>query len=337
MVDLFLIASVVLSALVGITIGGNLTFSMAAAYGCRTITRYRAIGLSAIFLFLGAYLTSGNVVEKLNSGLVFRTFNPKMSIAILVSIFICLLIGTLLKVPFSGSEIVIGSVMGAGVFYNALISRSIVSIFSLWFGFSLLAFLLSFVCSKALDRLKFSFPFDSLLLIGIGCFFSFVVGANNVANAISPILDFVSMSFALLLGGLSMVFGAVIFRGGVMKKLGNELTSINRDPAIASSLIASILLFILTMGGIPAPGAQLFTLSLMGVRQAEGQKGGRGKKTLSGILVTWVGAPIGALLLCYTALYFLFSFVTLPFKSIIYILTSFPSLTFLPYVALSIL
>jgi hypothetical protein len=56
MLNPWLIVSFFLSIAVGITCGGNGTFSMAAAFGSDAITKRRALFLAALFFFLAQSL-----------------------------------------------------------------------------------------------------------------------------------------------------------------------------------------------------------------------------------------------------------------------------------------
>lgn len=294
MADPWLITSFVLASMVGLSIGGNLTFSMAAAFGSNSITKRRALMLSSIFLFIGAITASKNVVENLNSGIIFKQTDYQISVAILLSIFLCILLANLIKVPLSTSQATIGSMVGVGIFFNALFSKSLFLIFGSWFLFAVICLLVSYEIAKYTRKFSFNFPFPRAILIFIGCFFSFTLGANNVGNAITPVLDFISLYSALIIGGASMAIGAFIFKGGVMEKVGKEITTLDRKSAIISSLTASILLLIMTFSGIPAPGAHIYTLAIIGVRQAKKERE-MGRRMIERILVVWLISPLIAI------------------------------------------
>ncbi|HIH97827.1 MAG TPA: inorganic phosphate transporter [Thermoplasmata archaeon] len=305
MVDLWSLISFFLSVAVALTIGGNLTFSMAAAFGSNSITKRKALVLSSIFLFFGAVTASGSVIENLNSGIIFKPIDLQISVAILLSTFLCILLANLIKVPISTSEVAVGSIVGVGIFFSALFSDSIAILFGSWIISAAICFLIAYATAKLVRRFDFKLPFPSLILVLIGCFFSFVLGANNVGNAVAPVLNFISLPFALMFGGISMVIGAFIFRGRVMEKIGKGITTLDTKSAIISSLTASILLLLMTFLGIPAPGAQIYTIAIIAVRQAKKERK-KGRRTIIRILLTWLASPLIAILVSFFVLHLIF-------------------------------
>ena len=303
MLNPWLIASFFLSIAVGITCGGNGTFSMAAAFGSDAITKRRALFLAALFLFLGAVTASRNVVQRLNSDITFRPMDLKISTAILLSTFLCILFATLVKVSLSTSEMSVGAIIGVGLFFNALFSETLTFLFISWILSAILCLVISYVAAKFF--LRFSFKPSNLVLILIGCFFSFAIGANNVGNAIAPILNFTSFYFAILCGGLSLAVGAFLFRGGVMKTVGKNITALDTKSATIASFVAFFFLIVLSLLGIPAPGAQIFTLSIIGVRLAKRDRQ-KGKKTIIQILTTWIGSPLIAIAISFFVLFLIY-------------------------------
>ena len=100
---------------------------------------------------------------------------------------------------------------------------------------------------------------------------TFFIGANNVANSIGPILntDSLTLRGSLLVGAIPMAIGALLFGGRVMGNVGSNIIRLNSYDALIISLIAGIIIFVASILGIPMPVAQIFTLSIVGVRYAK--------------------------------------------------------------------
>jgi phosphate/sulfate permease len=104
-----------------------------------------------------------------------------------------------------------------------------------------------------------------------------------------------------MLGGISMVIGVFAFKGGVMEKVGKDITTLDTKSAIISSLTASILLLLMTFLGFPAPGALIYTLTIMGVRQAKKERN-KGRGTIARILLMWLLSPLIAMAVSFCVL-----------------------------------
>jgi len=155
------------------------------------------------------------------------------------------------------------------------------------------------------------------LQIGTSCYVSFGIGANDVANSISPVFaiavvlaaqgipeDFGSHLpyWILILGGIGMAAGITLLGARVIKTLGSGITKINNsrgfgiDLSVASTVVGASML------GIPVSTSHAATGSVVGSGL---QSDPRNVKfgTLGKIVIAWlVTVPAAAAI---TVVYFL--------------------------------
>lgn len=294
----------VLSFISGIMIGGNCAYVMAAPFGAGVISRKRALLFYVLFMFLGAVLAGKGVAQSLNKNIV-GAIDPLLGAVALISLLICVLIANLVKVPLSTSEMATGAIAGIGIFFGSLISRSLLDFYASWIVGAFICFFISYASTRAFELKAPRIPFQKALLIAVGCFFAFSMGANNVGNSIFPLLGTISISFALFFGGISLIVGGFIFSGRTMEKLGKDVTEIDAVSGLFSSLVAAVALMAMSFMGLPAPAAHFYTMSLFGVGAAKG----RGKvslRAIAQIILIWIISPVLSIGISYGVLIFLY-------------------------------
>jgi Phosphate/sulphate permeases len=312
MVDLWHLVLIVTSVFYSILIGANASYAMAASFGSRAMSKVKILFLLSISLFLGAMTASKNVVETIAGGVCFIPGDVTVAYVILVSALFCVLMANIFKIPLSTSEVTVGAVVGAGIYLCASFSSNLFFIVFSWIILSLLAFILSYFISKgAGDKNLKESSVTRILLILVGCFVAFSIGANNVANSIGPILntDSLTLRGSLLVGAIPMAIGALLFGGRVMGNVGSNIIRLNSYDALIISLIAGIIIFVASILGIPMPVAQIFTLSIVGVRYAKPEMSvPMSNKIIKEMLIFWVISPIVSLVVSFSAIFILYKF-----------------------------
>jgi sulfate permease len=284
-----------LSFISAVMIGGNCSYVMAAPFGSGVLTKKRALLLYVLFIFLGSILAGDDVAQSLNTSII-GVINPELGAISLISILICILLANVMKVPLSSSEMTIGAIAGVGIFFGSLISGSLLDFYISWIFGALLCFFISYIATIVFNRKNVNL--NGALLTAVGCFFAFSIGANNVGNAIFPLIGMLSLPSALFFGGIALVAGGLVFSGRTMEKLGKEVTEIDVVSGFVASLTAAVALMVMSFSGLPAPAAHFYTLSIFGVGVAKGRKK-MGLKAVLQIVAIWIVSPLLAIGISY--------------------------------------
>lgn len=188
--------------------------AMGPAYGSGAIKRKRvAMLLVGACAWLGA-LAGGEVVRTIGEGILPPTV-MQMEVVVIVLAAACftLFFANLIGIPLSTSEVVVGSLVGAGLAYQALYWQYLLVIVSFWIVIPFAAFFLAFGAGKTIKKYQAHLPFLrgdgkwhkplTFILIACGCLEAFSAGMNNVANAVGPLVGVgaLDVTTAVIAGG----------------------------------------------------------------------------------------------------------------------------------------
>lgn len=215
---------------------------------------------------------------------------------------------TLVGLPVSTSQAVVGAILGIGLVNGQVYSAGLGKVLACWFGTPLGGFLISIFLYRILaslyNQLEISpFQYDRLmrtLLIGAGLYGSYALGANNVANVTAVYvgagqLDLVS---ALLIGGLSIGLGILTFSRRVMDTVGKNLVRLDAFSSFVVLLAEALTVHTYSFVGVPVSTSQAIIGAVVGVGIVKGVSMVRGR-TLAGILTGWFLTPVAA---CFIAI-----------------------------------
>lgn len=136
-----------------------------------------------------------------------------------------------------------------------------------------------------------------VLVIGAACYVSFSLGANDVGNAIGPLLNrFPDHGIYLaLLGGVAMAVGALTFGHRVTDTVGKMITPLDMGGAFAAQASAAVGVHLFSTLGIPVSTSQAVVGAVIGVGLTKGARAVSGKKIVK-IVTGWILAPACAAL-----------------------------------------
>jgi PiT family inorganic phosphate transporter len=121
---------------------------------------------------------------------------------------------------------------------------------------------------------------------------SFSLGANDVGNAIGPLLaKYPDKGLWLaLLGGVAMAVGAFTFGSRVTDTVGKSITSLDYAGALSAQFAAGFGVHLFSMAGIPVSTSQAVVGGVIGVGLTKGVRAVSTKK-ISRIFIGWVVTP----------------------------------------------
>jgi PiT family inorganic phosphate transporter len=299
----------------GIFLGWSLGANDAAnlfgsAVSSRMIRFWKAAILAGLFVVLGAVLQGRHGIETL------KGLSPlDLDLAVLTSLAAAVSVTgmTLLRLPVSTSQAVVGAIVGAGLLQHELHLQGLIKVGICWIGTPLAGILFSLAVYPLLgtlyNRSTYNlFRMDQFTRIGLviaGCYSAFALGSNNVANVTAVFVGAgeLDMLSATLIGGLSIALGILTFSRGVMETVGKDLVSLDPYSALVVVLSGALAVHAYTWVGVPVSSSQAVIGAVLGVGLLKGTETIR-KKTLGSILLAWFVTPLTGCLL-FLLFYFL--------------------------------
>jgi PiT family inorganic phosphate transporter len=219
---------------------------------------------------------------------------------------------TVLGLPVSTSQAVVGAIFGIGVVNKQLNIAGLGKVVACWFGTPIGGLLIAVVLYRLLaeiyNRSKIDlFDSDILLrlsLIAAGSYAAYALGGNNVANvtAVFVAAGQLTVFTAALVGGLSIALGILTFSRGVMETVGKKLVRLDPFSALVVVLAEGLTVHFYTMVGVPVSTSQAVIGAVLGVGIVKGTNT-VSRRTLTNILLGWFLTPAVACFIA-VALYF---------------------------------
>lgn len=327
-----IITAIILAAAgfyVGWNIGANDAANcIGTTVGARIITYRKAAILMAIFAILGGVLQGHHVMKTIGKGIVvsssegyielhnqeppaqfFHFFPddklPDLAIFVaLISAGLFVSLATFSSIPVSTSQSIVGGVAGVGLgivgMHASYFKLKVLSkIMACWVISPVLTLILAFVIYKAiiwaLKGTKTISVWNRLLaffVIGTACYVSYSLGANDVGNAIGPLLNKYPDKgvYLALLGGIAMGVGAITYGRKVTYTVGKNITPLDLPGAFAAQFAAALGVHLFSILGIPVSTSQAIVGAVIGVGLTKGARAVSQRKIIT-IMVGWVLAP----------------------------------------------
>lgn len=322
---------------VGWNIGANDAANcIGTTVGAGLISMRKAIAMMAVLVVLGGVLQGHTVMKTVGKGIVITTPEaylevhgqappaemdtlfpggrmPDMGIFVaLVSAGLFVTLATFSRVPVSTSQAIVGGVAGVGIgvvgFQPDYLDLSVLlRIVVCWVLTPVLTLVLAALLYRALIRLLrhahslyWTRVLGVLALASAG-YVSFSLGANDVGNAIGPLLQkFPSHGVALaLLGGAAMAVGAMTLGSRVVQTVGRDIAQLDLAGAFAAQITAAGAVHFFSILGIPTSTSQAIVGAVIGVGLTHGTRT-VGLKKVGTIVAGWVLTPTCAALFAMT-------------------------------------
>ncbi len=321
--------------LAGFYVGWNIGANDAAncigtTVGAQIISYRKAVVFMAIFVILGGVLQGHHVMKTVGKGIViseataFEEYNgeapgekffelfpddrlpDKAILVALLSAGIFVTLATFSSVPVSTSQAIVGGVAGTGIGIVGLDASFfklgvLMKIFGAWIISPVLTMVLAFILYSILNVLlrrataMYWSKILGILVIVSAAYVSFSLGANDVGNAIGPLLSKYPDKglWLALMGGLAMAVGAWTFGSRVTDTVGKSITALDYGGALSAQFAAAFGVHIFSMAGIPVSTSQAVVGGVIGVGLTKGMRAISVKK-ITTIFVGWVVTPLCA-------------------------------------------
>jgi PiT family inorganic phosphate transporter len=252
---------------------------------------------------MGALLQGRSGIHTL-SGLTEMTLHQAVLASISAAITVTLM--TVLRLPVSTSQAVVGAIIGIGYTNRHIDMTGLGKVVTCWVGTPVGGAIMAVVIYKTLatvnNRLRLNFlESDALLRIGLvlaGSYGAFALGANNVANVTAVFVGagHLSITAATLVGGLSIGLGILTFSKRVMTTVGSRLVRLDPFSAFVVLLAEAITVHFYTFVGVPVSTSQAVIGAVIGIGLLKGIQT-VSTRTLLTILSGWILTPLLAAVL----------------------------------------
>jgi len=272
------------------------------AVSSRMVKFMTAAILASIFVILGAILEGRAGIETIGklSSLDLATAGISAFAAAIAATIM-----TILKLPVSTSQAVVGAIVGVGIMHKHAAFTGLDKIIICWIGTPIggciLSIILYLILARIINRFRPSWAaFDFTMRAGLiitGCYGAYALGANNVANVTAVFYGagFLSVETAALIGGVSIALGILTFSKGVMKTVGRGIVELDAYSALIVVLSNAITVHIYAVIGVPVSSSQAVVGAVLGIgllKRAEALK----KRAILGVFSGWIATPFIAAL-----------------------------------------
>ena len=303
------------SVILGWALGANDAANVFGTAVASRMVRYRtAVGLSAVFVIIGAVVGGSGGFQTL-SGLTKQTVQSAMMVTTVAGLTVIIM--TLLKLPVSASQAVVGAILGMGlaVAPGQVQWTGLTKIVLCWMGTPMGAAVIAAILYPTLgwvtDQLPINLVTRSIVLktalLVSGSYGAYALGANNVANVTGVFYQTGLLSgverpeFVLaLIGGVSIALGAVTLSRSVMLTVGSRLVQLGAFSAFIAVLAQAVTVHIYALVGVPVSTSQAVVGAVLGIGLAKSART-INRSTLLRVLSGWVLTPPVAGLFCYAA------------------------------------
>jgi inorganic phosphate transporter, PiT family len=292
-------------AFLGWTLGAN---DAANVFGTSVATRlvtYRvAVILLAVFVMLGAALEGPKCMTTLNE---VTRLTPLNAVLVTASAAVVMFFLSLLALPASSSQAVMGALLFIGLVegqpqWNVAAKVALCWVLtpvSAGLLSALLYLVLGWLLKPILTRMAWRSLFLKSAVIVAGCYGSYTLGSNNVANVSGVYVGagMISPFAASLFGGAAIALGVLTFSKRVMQTVGTSIMPLDAFSAFISVLALSVSTHLFTQIGVPVSSTQAIVGAVLGIGLLKDSSKIQ-KTTVLQIVTGWVATPLAGALVC---------------------------------------
>ncbi len=317
-----------------------------SAVGTKMVSFKKAAIIASIFVILGAVIQGAGATHTLGKLGAVSAIGGSFTVALSAAITVYWM--TRFKIPVSTSQAIVGAIIGWNFFVGHPTDIKVLGkIVSTWVMgpilgavFAIILYYIQHYFFKiAKIHLLKQDAYIRFLLLLVGAFGSYSLGANNIANVMGVFvlaapdtnLDFGLFSLngvqqLFLLGGIAIAVGIFTYSKRVMDTVGKGLMELSSKSAIITVLSHSLVLFVFsstTLSNffvsiglppiplVPVSSSQVIVGSILGLGLL---KGGYNinYKMLGSIASGWVATPFIAGILSFVALFFISNVFMIP-------------------------
>jgi len=280
------------------------------AVGTRAVRFATAAICICIFCILGAAIQGSTGIESISC---IAAQNVRTAFIISFSAALVVAFMTVVRLPVSASQAVVGAIIGVGYAAGQRVDFSgLARLAVCWIGTPLGAMMISSIAYIVVGRIWNRFSqgrielMDRLLrygLIAAGSYGAYALGANNVANVVGVFagiegFELSSRAWALV-GAGSICLGVITFGRRVMTTVGENLVPLQPFSAFIVVVAEAITVHIFAIVGAPVSTSQAVVGAVLGIGLVKGMQSVN-TRVLVGIGIGWISTPLLAAIVSYT-------------------------------------
>jgi PiT family inorganic phosphate transporter len=307
-----IVVLVVLSLAFAWSMGAHYTGAvMGMPYASKSIGLWPALVSMSVLTVIGAALASHGVQQTVGLSIVDpRGVTVWMLVVMEFGAFLLTTVYTYFKVPTSTIQILVFCIVGTALAAGTSIQwTTIWRLALLWVLAPPAALVLGFIATKLLDWLVPEARFADAtkqvsllpkLLVAVGLGASFVLGANDVSNAIG-VWDSIHLSSLLVAGfagGLLMGIGALTWGQRILNRVAFDIVKMDLAMASAAQFVQALVVILAVTQGLFTSMNQALVGAMAGAGLARGKETVQ-VSTVFGILKGWGISPVTGAGLCF--------------------------------------
>lgn len=294
------LALIVVSLAFAWSMGAHYTGAvMGMPLAVRALSERTALALIAIFCVIGATFASEAVQRTVGLHILQSArVTPLMAVVMVGGAFVLTTVYTYYKIPTSTIQILVFCVAGTGVAAGVPVTwQTIARLAITWALAPAAAMVLGYAGTKVLQRR--ASPSSGLVAVGIAA--SFVLGANDVANAVGvwSMVHIGDLELAGFAGGTAMAIGALTWGRRIMERVAFEIVDLDRATATAAQGVQAIVVTIAVAQGLFTSINQALIGAMSGAALANRREINR--RNLWNILRGWLVSPVSGFAFCFAA------------------------------------
>jgi inorganic phosphate transporter, PiT family len=289
---------------------------MGMAYASKSIRVWPALVTMAAMTVIGATLASHGVQRTVGLYIVdVRPVTVQMLIVVELGAFLLTTAYTYVKVPTSTIQILIFCIVGTAVAAHVAVDwTTIWHLAVTWVLAPPSALALGFLLTRLLDVIapgarapsarepvaaqRGSFLPRLLVLVGVAA--AFVLGANDVSNAVGvwASVHLTSLLVAGLLGGIAMGAGALTWGRRILRRVAFDIVTVDLAMASAAQLVQALVVLLAVTQGLFTSMNQALVGAMAGAGLARGRQTVQ-TGTVLRILKGWAISPVSGFGFCF--------------------------------------
>lgn len=301
---MFMFNPIVLAgAFLGWGLGANDSANIFGTAVYTKVVKYTtAVILTSVFVVMGALIDGHNGITHISEYAFSGGINTAIgAFFVMLAAALTVMVMTLLKLPVSTSQAVIGAIIGGGLLGGTADFGATIKFFSAWFltpiGGLAIAYCLYWITKRFFENRITEFAFYEIFVkagyIIAGVFGAYSLGANNVANVTGIFageLQILSTTQAVIIGGLSIAVGVITYSKPVMSTVGERIVPMSSIAGFIVVISASITVYIYARIGIPVSTSQAVIGAIIGIGLNAGINT-INLKMLRNIMLGWFATP----------------------------------------------
>jgi PiT family inorganic phosphate transporter len=243
------------------------------AVGARIIRFGTAAVLCGLAVIVGAALQGEAGIRTL-SGLSEQTVRTLVIATVSAASTVTAM--TVLRLPISTSQAMVGAIAGIGLATRTLDTGALGKVVICWVSTPVGAMLFSVVIYQLLSLTMRHVPMSILTrdrilwggLVLVGTYGSYALGANNVANAtgiFSGLIPGLSDTGLALLGGAAIALGVITYSRRVMFSVGTRLMTLDAYTALVAVSSMALTTHVFAIIGVPVSTSQAIIGAILGI------------------------------------------------------------------------